>query len=340
MLPAEGATEGNGELEDLADGLGHLLLPCLMAQIALHDVHVQVAVARMSVAHALETVSPPDLLHAFEQAWQFVAGHDGVLLLVDRVALHRLAHLPPEQPERVLLCRGLREKHLPRPMRLHHLQDGLAVLHERVGVVAVHLHEQVRLHLVGHGEAVIADEAQRPVDGIALHELHRTGRDARPEHGAHRLAGLVRAVERDQEQPVLTGQGHQTQHGLGDDTQRALAADQQPGEVIARAVLQGVGPGPDHLAVRQHHLQVQDEVARDTVLDRPRAAGVLGQVAADRATASAGGVRRIVQALLRHRLLQHLGDHTRLHRHLQVPLIDVHDPVHPVERQTHAPVHG
>ena len=88
------------------------------------------------------------------------------------------------------------------------------------------------------------------------------------------------------------GQRQHPDHHLGDDPQRALGAH-EPGDQVERPVtLQR-----DQLAVGQHHLELEHVVGREAVLEAVRAAGVLGDVAADRAHLLAGRVGRVVEAV-------------------------------------------
>ena len=70
---------------------------------------------------------------------------------------------------------------------------------------------------------------------------------------------------------------------------------------------------PDDLAVRQHHLEPQHVVGRDAVLQAVGAAGVLGDVAADRAGLLAGRVGRVVEAVRRDGAGDVEVGHARLH---------------------------
>ena len=86
--------------------------------------------------------------------------------------------------------------------------------------------------------------------------------------------------------------------------------DEQPDQV-----------GPPRLAVRraqrddravgQHHLELDDVVGGDAVLEAVRPAGVLGDVAADGAGRLARGVGDVVQAERRHGLGEPGVDHAR-----------------------------
>ena len=66
------------------------------------------------------------------------------------------------------------------------------------------------------------------------------------------------------------------------DAERALRADERPEQVIA-GVVELLAAERDDLAVGEHDLQARDVVRREAVLEAVRAAGVLGDVAADRA---------------------------------------------------------
>nr|GFD52462.1 hypothetical protein [Tanacetum cinerariifolium] len=89
VLARDGAAELHAQLEYFGDGLAQTHVPLLVAQLAADDVDVQVAVAGVAVAHALEAVAPADFLHAFQQNGQLGAGHHGVFLLIHRVVAHR-----------------------------------------------------------------------------------------------------------------------------------------------------------------------------------------------------------------------------------------------------------
>ena len=76
-------------------------------------------------------------------------------------------------------------------------------------------------------------------------------------------------------------------------------------------------------------------IGGDAVLEAVRTAGVLGDVAADRAGRLARGVGHVVEPERRHRLGEPRVDHARLHHRAAAGRIDLEDPVHPGEGDEH-----
>ena len=77
------------------------------------------------------------------------------------------------------------------------------------------------------------------------------------------------------------GLRHQAQDDPRDDRQRAFGSDQQVRQVVADDVLDDLAAGLDDLAGRQHRLEPEHVLLGRAVLERARAAGALGDVAAD-----------------------------------------------------------
>ena len=78
------------------------------------------------------------------------------------------------------------------------------------------------------------------------------------------------------------GQAVQAQGHLGDHAQRALGADEQPGEVVPRARLARPRTGLDDAAVGQHHGEAQHILAHGSIAHRRGSRGPRGSHAADR----------------------------------------------------------
>src|SRR5207247_9407886 len=78
---------------------------------------------------------------------------------------------------------------------------------------------------------------------------------------------------------------------LGGHAERALGADEDTGQVVAEALAR-LAAEPHDLAVRHDDLEPQDVIRGHAVLERVRAAGVVGDVAADRAGLLTGRVGR------------------------------------------------
>ncbi len=77
----------------------------------------------------------------------------------------------------------------------------------------------------------------------------------------------------------------QLDHRGGDDAERAFGADEDMPQVVAGVVLLQLRQQVHDAAVGQHHLDPHHQVARDAVGDCAGAAGIGGEIAADRAAA-------------------------------------------------------
>ncbi len=162
----------------------------------------------------------------------------------------------------------------------------------------VRLHEQQRGRVPVEAEvAPVVDGQQRgPVDQLDQRQLQPAGDEVRD--GDAR--GAERREHRDHRGRAVR-QRRQPHPDLGDDPERALAADQQLGQVETGDPLDGAPPGLDHGAVRHHDLETEDVVAGHPVLDAAEATGVRGDVAADRAEGLARRVGRVPQPDVRRR---------------------------------------
>ena len=134
-------------------------------------------------------------------------------------------------------------------------------------------------------------------------------------------------------------QRHQPQDRAGHDAERALRPDEeleqgQPGDVLDPLAAEG-----HERAVGQHDVEAEDVVGRHAVLHAAQAAGVGGDVAADRADLVGRRVRRVPEAVLARGGLHLRVEGTRLDDgHLAVG-IDLDGP-HPLEAQHDAAVDG
>ena len=101
---------------------------------------------------------------------------------------------------------------------------------------------------------------------------------------------------------------------------------------IGADVFEAAAAERDHLAGRQHGAQAEHVIERHPVLEAVRAAGIEGDVAADRADRLARRIGRVVQAVLlgreRHVEIEHAG----LHHGDPIDRIDLEDAIQPVQR--------
>jgi hypothetical protein len=129
----------------------------------------------------------------------------------------------------------------------------------------------------------------------------------------------------------------EAQRQLRHHAERALAADDRAHEVVA-----GRHPGrraePDDLAVRQHQLEREHVMGRRAVLQRVRAARVLGGVPAERARELARRIRRVEQPVRSGRLAELGVHHAGLDHRDAVFGVDAEDAVHPRALDHDAPL--
>ena len=174
----------------------------------------------------------------------------------------------------------------------------------------------------------------RGADRQVVHHLDGPGHDARRDDVRHRVPGVPGRLEEGDERAHRLGRGHDADDDLRRHAQRALRADEDPAQVVAREVELLAAQLHDR-AVGEHDLQAADVVGREAVLEAVRAAGVLGHVAADRAHDLRRRVGRIeVRGPDRGRD----GDvrHAGLAHHALVVEVDLEDAPQPREDDEHA----
>ena len=168
-----------------------------------------------------------------------------------------------------------------------------------------------------------------------VHHFQAGGDDAGGDDLRHRVAGAHHVVEGGKHALRELRLGHQLDGDLGEHHQHALGAGDQRQEVIAGRI-ERAGADLDDLAVDRHTAHAQQVVHRQAVLEAMHAAGVLGDVAADRARDLRGRVRRVIEAVG----CRHLGDrevaHAWLHHRRARQRIELEDAVEARQRQQHA----
>ena len=142
---------------------------------------------------------------------------------------------------------------------------------------------------------------------------------------------MRQAVAADQRSLMPSGTRIEAQGGRGDDGERALAANQQVAQIVARVVLaQALEAIPD-LALGGDGLQAQAQFAGRAVAQHLGASRVGGEVATDGATALGGEAEREEQSRCVGRTLHVRQQAARLNGHGQVGGIDVQDAVEALE---------
>ena len=137
---------------------------------------------------------------------------------------------------------------------------------------------------------------------------------------------------------IASGTGIDAQRDLRADAERALRADERAEQVVAGMVELLAAERHDR-AVGEHDLEAGDVVRREAVLEAVRAAGVLGDVAADRADDLRRRIGRV--EVRRPDGQRDLGvRHARLDDDALVGQVDLEHRAHPRERDEHALLDG
>ena len=151
------------------------------------------------------------------------------------------------------------------------------------------------------------------------------GDDAR-----HHRGDGVEVGERDEERSSSATGGGEAQRHLGHQGERALGADDQLGEVVARRRLHDLPPGAHDGAVGEDDLEAEDVVAGDAVAHRAHPAGVGVDVAAER-PGELAGVDGVAQPGAGEGGVELAQRHAGLDDGDLVVDVDVEHSVHPVE---------
>ena len=140
-------------------------------------------------------------------------------------------------------------------------------------------------------------------DRLLVHHLHAAGDDARGDDGRDAIGRACLGRKTQQHGPRGGGLAQKTHRHLGDDAQQSLGTGHDAQEIVAFGV-EMLAAQAHHLAGHQHQFDAQEVVGGEAVFEAMHAAGILGDVAADRAGDLRAGVGRVVKALM----LDRLGD--------------------------------
>ena len=160
------------------------------------------------------------------------------------------------------------------------------------------------------------------------------------QHVVNGIAGVVQFGEHQLQRIAYFGHGNQTQQDLGDHAERAFRTDEQLGQVIAGDIFEGFAAGLEDVAVGQHDFQAHDVVVGDAVFDGAHAAGVLGDVAAERRIFPAGRIGRIKQALGGAVIVEIDGAHACFRPDHHVFLVQFENFIKPGQREGDAAFEG
>ena len=163
-----------------------------------------------------------------------------------------------------------------------------------LGARPVELDDQQRLALQ---RIAGMDEILGGVDRRAVHHLHAAGNDAGADDVGDALAGLLAGGKADQQRARRLRLLQDAHRDLGDDAEQALRAGHDAEQIVALAV-EMLAAEPHHRAIHQHHLDAEHIVGGQAVFQAMHAAGILRDIAADRAGDLRGRIGRVVEAVL------------------------------------------
>ncbi len=197
---------------------------------------------------------------------------------------------------------------------------------------AVELDEQDR---TGSGRVARGHRGLGGLDRQPVHHLDRRRQDPGGHDPRDRCAGRIRRLEAREQRAHGLGHADDPERHLGDDAERPLGSDDDAEEVHAVGV-ERLAAELDDVAVRQHERRTRDVVHGEAVLEAVRAAGVLGDVAADRADLLARRVGRVEVAVRRDRTRDVEVRDAGLDDDATALEVDLEDAVHAGERDDDA----
>ena len=150
---------------------------------------------------------------------------------------------------------------------------------------------------------------------------------------------MVEFPEDRQQRLHRLGSGQQPDGNLGHDAERSLRADHHAAQVVTVPISR-LAADPLDRSVGQDDLKSEHVIGGNPVCETVRTTRVLGHVAADRACLLAGGIGRVVEAVLGDGVGQVDVDEPRLDHRYAVLGVDLQDPGHPRKGHQDAAVLG
>ena len=176
------------------------------------------------------------------------------------------------------------------------------------------------------------------LDRELVHHLDRGRHHACGDDLGDSRARGVHRVESGEERADRLRRAHDAERDARRDAERALGADDHAEQVGAVRV-ERLATELHDLPVRQHERQAGDVVDGESVLQAVRAAGVLGDVAADRAHLLARGIGRVEEPVGGDRARDVEVRDAGLDDDALARQVDLEDPVHAGERHDDASCH-
>ena len=293
MLAGDRAAERDAEVEDLAARRSAARSASPGIALVVEDERVQVAVAGVEDVADAHAVLDCQLADPPQHLGQARARHDAVLHVVARADTRPIAPNAPCAPSTAralgasaadaLLVRAARRGRCPRRRANSDATSGAR---------AVELDQQ---HRPGVGKPGV-DGRLDGLDRERVHHLDRGRHDARGDDAGDREAAGVAVSNAASSVSTRLRARHRPTVDLGDDAERPLGADDDAEQVVARRVGHRARRGARCGRPAARTSSAEHVVRREPVLQAVRAAGVLRDVAADRADLLARGVGRVVAA--------------------------------------------
>ena len=311
---------------DLQDGAARLQHPVQRSgnPVVEQQQGMQVAVAGMEDVGDGQIEGLADAPNLVQHVGNGGSGDHAVLhVVVGGDAAHGAEGALAAQPEEVALGRVLRDADVPGLVGEQYATN-LGFAFVQLGGHAVHIQQQHGGRV--HRQIGLRDELGHGFQRQLVHHLHGGRDDAGGHNAGDRGAAGGHRIERGQQRAHAGRRVYQLDDGLGHDAEGALAAAEQPGQVIAGAV--GQPAGGDHAAIHGDELDAQHVVGGYAVEQGVRAAGVGGDVAAQRAGLLAGRVWGVVKSEAAGVGAEVGVDHARLDHGATVARVHLKDAVH------------
>ena len=178
------------------------------------------------------------------------------------------------------------------------------------------------------------NESFRGVDRGLVHHLHAAGNDSGADDPRHAFAGRLDLGKADHQSARRLRLLQDSYRDFGDDTEQSFRPCDDSHQVIAGA-LRGLAADTQDLARHQHDLASEHVVGGHAVFEAMHAAGILRDIASDRAGNLGRRIGRIIKAGMRDRLADgEIGDARLSHDHAVVE-IDLADTLEFAEPQQH-----
>ncbi len=179
------------------------------------------------------------------------------------------------------------------------------------------------------------DEFFGGVDRGLVHHFHAAGNDARADDARDAIAGILDALETDQQGARSFGLFQDADGDFGDHAEQAFGAGDDAQEVIA-AGIKMLAAEPDDLAGDEHNLNTENVVGRHAVFEAMHATGILRYVAADAAGDLRRRIGRVIESGVRDGAADgEIGDSGFGHHHT-IGKIDFADAVELGQAEQHA----